>query len=125
MKCGKGLDHVVVLSGLENLGPTEASLHTLVTWMIEALNQRFAFLTTTPYLQFSILDHQVMPPIHAAAQLYMYGNIEIRTLVDHLVTLLFVEKWTKNMLTSAIWDIKSRHCLLLRYCVPTSTPFFS
>ncbi len=83
LKCGKGLDHVVVLSGSENLGPTEASLHTLVTRMIEALNQRFAFLTTTPYLQFNILDHQVMPPIHAAAQLYMYGNDEIRTLVDH------------------------------------------
>ncbi len=83
LKCGKSLQQIVELTNAESVARTEESLHVLVTRMVEALNNRFAFLTTTPYHELSILDHQCMPPLHATGQLAQYGNEEMKVLVEH------------------------------------------
>ncbi len=80
LMCGKLLQHSVELVG-GNVLATEQNLHALATAMMDALNQRFAFLNETPYREFSMLDHQMMPPLHAPAQLALYGNQEMRCLL--------------------------------------------
>ena len=59
----------------------EQNIYALVTSMMDALNQHLAFLNETSYREFSILDHQMMPPLHAPAQILLYENQEMRSLL--------------------------------------------
>ena len=61
---------------------TEKVLIEIKDAVIQFLKKRFSYLNDTPHKEMKIFDYRLLPPNTSTAQLAVYGNGELESLVD-------------------------------------------